>query len=347
MSSARNPWMKFYPSDWRADQALRICSIAARGLWVELMCIMHEAEPYGHLVVNGVPVTETQIGLLTGIPSVEVGALLTELETAGVFSRNRDGVIYSRRMTRDERKRSDGKKSAKQGTLPNSRRGRQRGEKQAQNQPPIRVVSGVESEPPPHPEARGQIPDREKEEANASSKKPGSNGPKKTHSGKSGGTAIPLSAFGVGTDQGSADPAPPDPPPKADKGKPSKSDKRGSRLAQDWEPSDADRAYAQERGFDPGQIDDLAEGFRDYWLSKPGKGGVKLDWSRTWHTWVRNDIKFHAEPQTRANAAGQGSMNGVPSNVQRLNQPPTNGGHRNQGQRKAAFLAGAFGAIDR
>jgi hypothetical protein len=45
--------MKFYPSDWRSDPMLRLCSLAARGLWMEMMCLMHEAEPYGSLLVNG------------------------------------------------------------------------------------------------------------------------------------------------------------------------------------------------------------------------------------------------------------------------------------------------------
>ncbi|PJX23863.1 hypothetical protein CAP48_12370 [Advenella sp. S44] len=31
------------------------CSLAARGLWHEMMCLMHESEPYGHMAVNGKP----------------------------------------------------------------------------------------------------------------------------------------------------------------------------------------------------------------------------------------------------------------------------------------------------
>ena len=32
-----NPWMKFYPSDWRSDAALRTVSSAARGLWMDML----------------------------------------------------------------------------------------------------------------------------------------------------------------------------------------------------------------------------------------------------------------------------------------------------------------------
>jgi hypothetical protein len=61
MKPAGNPWMKFYPSDWRSDPALRSCTIAARGLWIEMMAIMHEAEPYGSLLVKGKRVDKKQL----------------------------------------------------------------------------------------------------------------------------------------------------------------------------------------------------------------------------------------------------------------------------------------------
>lgn len=59
---------------------------------------------------------------------------------------------------------------------------------------------------------------------------------------------------------------------------------KGTRLADDWEPDEENRRYATERGVDP---DREAENFRDYWIAKPGSGGVKLDWARTWKRWVR------------------------------------------------------------
>jgi len=30
-------------------------------------------------------------------------------------------------------------------------------------------------------------------------------------------------------------------------------------------------------------------GFRDYWIAKAGKDGVKLDWLATWRNWIRNE----------------------------------------------------------
>src|SRR6185437_10453388 len=150
------PWLKFYPADWQADQALRSVGLEARGLWLECMCIMHRAEPYGHLVVNGRPVTDTQLAVLAGTQPDRVPALMAELATAGVFSRNRAGVVYSRRMTRDEKQSKDGGTGKITGKrVPGSRR-HQAVEKALGNVSTFKVVGKVADQPPSSqkPEAR-------------------------------------------------------------------------------------------------------------------------------------------------------------------------------------------------
>jgi len=105
------PWMKFYPRDWRGDQALRAVSIAARGLWMECLCIMHEAKPYGHLLLNGEPVGDDALARMTGTSADEVRALLSELRQAGVFGVTRAGTVFSRRMTKDHAISQKGRKA--------------------------------------------------------------------------------------------------------------------------------------------------------------------------------------------------------------------------------------------
>lgn len=66
-----------------------------------MICIMHQAEPYGHLVVNGLAIAPDTLARMVGASKREALNWLAELETAGVF--NRDGeTIVSRRMVRDE-----------------------------------------------------------------------------------------------------------------------------------------------------------------------------------------------------------------------------------------------------
>lgn len=117
MKSAQ-PWMKFHPQDWRADEKLRLCSLAARGLWIEMLAIMHRSERYGHLLIGGVAPTDAQLAIQVGAPPTEVTALLANLENAGVFSRTATGAIYSRRMTRDRKKADLARTNGKNGGNP-------------------------------------------------------------------------------------------------------------------------------------------------------------------------------------------------------------------------------------
>lgn len=98
------PWMQFYPGDWQRDAALRSCSVGARGLWIEMICLMHQAEPYGHLVINGKPIAVEALARMVGCTPAECRKWLAELTDAGVLSRDGD-VIFSRRMVKDERNR--------------------------------------------------------------------------------------------------------------------------------------------------------------------------------------------------------------------------------------------------
>lgn len=156
MKGPKKPWFKFYPTDWASDQQLRICSLAARGLWIECMGLMHRADPYGHLLVNGQKPSVDQLAVLVGAAVDQIPGLLDELEKAGVYSMTRTGVIYSRRMTRDEKRRKDGLKSAESGTISGSRRSHEDVENQEEKLPPPEVIE----RPPPHPEARGQRPEK-------------------------------------------------------------------------------------------------------------------------------------------------------------------------------------------
>lgn len=98
----KRPSFQFYPSDWLTDMALRSCSIQARGLWIDMICIMHQGSPYGHLKVNDKVVSDQQLARIVGANLDEVKSWLEELSDAAVFSTTDDGVIFSRRMVSDE-----------------------------------------------------------------------------------------------------------------------------------------------------------------------------------------------------------------------------------------------------
>lgn len=68
--------------------------------------------------------------------------------------------------------------------------------------------------------------------------------------------------------------------------KPERSPK-GSRIADDWKPSDADVAYAERKRPDVDwQLE--AEKFRNYWQARAGKDARKANWHTTWCNWLLN-----------------------------------------------------------
>lgn len=149
MRVVKRPAFQFYPADWRKDAALQSCSVAAQGLWINALCIAHECEPYGHLTVNGKPMSAAQIGRLVGLSAKECTGLLAELHDAGVVSIADDGAYFSRRMVRDEdlrnRRANGGSEGAEHGA-----KGAEHGHKGGR---PRKDQGGIEN--PPTDEARG------------------------------------------------------------------------------------------------------------------------------------------------------------------------------------------------
>lgn len=116
---AKLPSFQFYPGDWMKDPALRSVSLASRGLWLDMLCLMFESDRRGYLQhQNGSAVTGEQLARIVGCSAKQVSKMLEELESSGVFSRDAHGMIYSRRMVRDEQVRSMRSEGGKLGGNP-------------------------------------------------------------------------------------------------------------------------------------------------------------------------------------------------------------------------------------
>ncbi|RTL96513.1 MAG: hypothetical protein EKK31_28245 [Hyphomicrobiales bacterium] len=111
-------WSKFFWSDWESDPNLRLCSLAAQGLWMRMLCIAAAHEPVGYVAIAGKGLDEAALARLAGCAEAELGALLGELEGNRVFSRDRHGRIYSRRMIADARKARAARKNGLKGGNP-------------------------------------------------------------------------------------------------------------------------------------------------------------------------------------------------------------------------------------
>ena len=115
----KRPSFQFYPSDWLRDTALRTCSTGARGLWMDMICYMHEGTPYGYLKVGNKVILPSNLARMVGESLDIVEGWLAELKEAGVYDIDEDGSICSRRMIRDESLRNMRAEFGKLGGNPN------------------------------------------------------------------------------------------------------------------------------------------------------------------------------------------------------------------------------------
>lgn len=117
----KRPSFQFYPGDWAANPNLKRCTFAEKGIWLEVMCLMHDQAEYGVLrwplkeVAEAVKCRAAELQAL-----VRKGVLKgddKQLETPYVYtprSGRKDGepvtllptqpgpVWYSSRMVKDE-----------------------------------------------------------------------------------------------------------------------------------------------------------------------------------------------------------------------------------------------------
>ena len=83
-------WFPFEPNRWLANEKLALVSLASKGLWIHLVCLMYKANAGGKLTINGNSPTTEQISRMVG---QDAKPLLQELEVAGVYEL-KDGAIY-------------------------------------------------------------------------------------------------------------------------------------------------------------------------------------------------------------------------------------------------------------
>ena len=95
------PWMKFFPSDWLSDVNLKMCSLEARGVWIDMLCMMWECEERGRLSTCGRALSPEEVAAAISGDFRKVLACIHELVAKGVCARSKDGVLYNRRMVRE------------------------------------------------------------------------------------------------------------------------------------------------------------------------------------------------------------------------------------------------------
>lgn len=112
------PAFQFYPADWRKDPGVQALSRHDQSVWFDMLCIMHESNERGVLLLAGRPMPEAAMCRMLGLDAATFAESLANLLSYGVVSRREDGALYNRRMVRDEAKRQEQAEYGKKGGNP-------------------------------------------------------------------------------------------------------------------------------------------------------------------------------------------------------------------------------------
>jgi hypothetical protein len=119
MASKRKlPFFNFCPSDHTSDPAVKMLHPLAELVWLRMLFMMSECEDRGRLAVKGKPIPLTIIAHECRMPVNQVKDCIKQILEKGVASKGPDGVIFSRRMVRDEGYRKKAAKFGRKGGNP-------------------------------------------------------------------------------------------------------------------------------------------------------------------------------------------------------------------------------------
>ena len=124
----QNYFIKFHHKDWMMDSRLRQVSLAAKGAWIDILCLMQEENPRGTLTSS-----LTSLERLLPCSRDEIEAAIKELHDGGVLSLGREidprlpeKVLVCRRMYRENMlkmsRQEAGRKGGQSGTGESKRR---------------------------------------------------------------------------------------------------------------------------------------------------------------------------------------------------------------------------------
>lgn len=100
------PAIQFYTGDWIKDPQLSMCSPSSRGIWIDMLCAMHEAGRGGQITGTG-----EQLARLCRCTSAELIETIADLRSTGAaIVSEREGVftVINRRMKRENEERTGG-----------------------------------------------------------------------------------------------------------------------------------------------------------------------------------------------------------------------------------------------
>lgn len=266
----KRPSLQFYPGDWQANSNLRRCTHEEKGIWMDVMCILHDQAEYGIVrwtlreIAQAVGCTVPKLNGLVGKQVLKGADTAKTCEPLIYVPRSgrKDGppvtlirqqvgpVWYSSRMVVDEYKR------VLRGESGSSASG-----------------SSDPSPMPPFGDWSGEHPTHHHSRARPSSSSSSSS---KTNAAESGGNAtIPI--------------------PPADAGR----SQQRTQIDPEFSPDERNKSKAINNALD---VDAERERFVAHYTAT---GDVRANWQSQFCKWLLDSVQHRADAERRQSEAGQ------------------------------------------
>lgn len=148
------PAFQFYPADWRKDPGVQALNYEERGVWLELLLLMHESDQRGKLMLNGKSISPERLSQILHLDKQKVTTLITTFLELGVASLDPagSGALINRRMLRDEVLIQKRRSAGRLGGNPLFKKGTENPyHKQEDNHPVNHEVNQVDKQNDKHP----------------------------------------------------------------------------------------------------------------------------------------------------------------------------------------------------
>lgn len=147
MAKSKDSYIQFFPNDWMSDTELRLLPIEARGLWIDLLCIMHQSESGYRLeyFADGLakPIDAKRLSLLANTSEEICEVLLRQILSASVASKDDDGFIFSRRLKRDRDLRKVRSEAGRKGAKVTNKGGAEKKKKAVEFSKDVEEIFGL------------------------------------------------------------------------------------------------------------------------------------------------------------------------------------------------------------
>lgn len=278
---AKRPAILFYPADWRSNAKLRRCSPAARGVWMDAICLLHDSDEYGTIRC---PLKE--IARAIGAAMVHLRELVEKGVLKGSDTHLADAYVYVPRS---------GRRDGTPVTLISAQPGPIWFSSRMVRDEYIRSVRGAGSrfgeDAGPSEGSKNAAPNGAPNDTPKLSPKP------PLGDGSSSSSSFSLSSS---TERTSS--------LRSDVGPATKRKRSLKRLLPDDWPTPTDLSWALQywrEENEPELIDNIKEQARKAYVHHHARGSTFADWSAAWRMWAIKAVEFARKDRERSTSSAQ------------------------------------------